>query len=171
MNSSEFPIKPKMKTLILVTLVSIIPLSAFARPSGYTCSVKWKTLKEDLPEKIVKFRKSTKVKVNKKIGLELTAVKNAVKVTVTEKSSMGSTVYNFQCSQSLNCSGERTRDIEDKKEVVKLDSGANGYIGTGSIDNREYFLYQNLPHNDFSYDYVLYFNDKEPMGLKVVCHE
>lgn len=160
-----------MKTLFIAAVVSLLPLSAFAKPPGSSCSVKWKTLKEDLPEKIVKFQKSTVVKVNKKIGLELTAVKKALQVKVTEKSQLGSVVYRFQCSKSLNCSGDRTQVIEGKKEVVKIDSGASGYIGTGSIDNRDYFVYKNLPKDKFSYDYVLYYSGKEPMGLKVVCHE
>ncbi len=160
-----------MKTLILITFVSIIPLSALANTEGYTCSVKWKTLREELPEKVVKFQTSTHLKVTKKIGLALTAKKNAVEIKVTEKSNLGSVVYVFQCSRLLNCSGNRTQSIEGKKEVVALDPGASGYIGTGSIDGREYFNYQNLPHRAFSYDYVLYYSEREPMGLKVVCHD
>lgn len=155
-----------MKTLFIAAVVSLLPLSAWA---DHTCSVKWKTMREDLPEKIVKFQKATSVKVNKKITADLTVVKKAVELKVTEKSSMGSVVYRFQCSKSLNCSGDRTQEIDGKKEVVKIDSGANGYIGTGSIDNREYFIYKNLPKKKFSYNYVLYTNGKEPMGLTVVC--
>lgn len=159
-----------MKNLYLAVLLSLIPLSSFAK-AGYSCSVKWKTLKEDIPEKIVKFKNSTKVKINQKIGVELTAAKKSVQVSVTDTSKSGKVVYRFRCTKSLNCTGDRTQVIEGKKETTKLDSGANGYIGTGSIDNRDYFIYKNLPKNQFSYNYVLYYNKKEPMGLTVVCHE
>ncbi len=172
--------------MLSIYLLLMMSVSAFAKhqakkvnkrkPSSveYDCTVQWKTLREKLPVKNITWRESTNVNIMKGLDVQFKSDERKVTIVVTEKSPKkleNVITYSFTCDNSINCKGKYDSVLDGVKDKGQLQISPQGSRGVGKLDGREIFTYHNQP-DGFEYNYVVYYDSKkQPMGLKVMCHE
>ena len=163
-----------MRSLFFGILIFFSIQNLYSKETGYKCQFVWKNSSESKTIKDVFVSDTKTVTISPSIQSTLSIKENSSTLDFKETFMNNKNDFlesNFSCDTSLGCHGFQEKMIKNEKTITDLSIIPGSSQVIGAISKRNLFSYKNT-NNGFSYQYILYKNEKnETLGLNVTCEK